>query len=122
MPCAVCKSNDAPYKCVSCGNAVCKDHARNVNNKTLCLNCVAGAQKKPASGVSKAFTKVLFLFIAAAAVYFLGDLFISNMLAGSNLPGGISGMVAGFRSLGMVIVIILGVITALLFILSRIFR
>lgn len=122
MPCVVCKSNDAPYKCSSCGNAVCSQHARNVNNKTLCLNCVANAQKKPESGVSKAFSKVLFLFIAAAIVYFLGDWYISNALTGATLPAEAAGMVDGFKSLGLMILLALGAIAALLFALSKLFK
>lgn len=122
MPCVVCKSGDAPYKCSSCGNAVCKNHARNVDNKAMCLNCIANAQKKPESGFRSAFLYALFLFIAAAVVYFLGDWFITNSLAGSGLPGIAVGAVAGFRSLGMLIVIALGAIAAVLFILSRLFK
>ncbi len=122
MPCVVCKANDTPYKCASCGNPVCKDHARNVNNKTLCLNCVANAQKKPASGVSKAFSRVLFLFIAVAIVYFLGDWYITNALASATLPVEVVGMVAGFRSLGLMILLALGTVSVMLFILSRLFR
>ncbi len=122
MPCVVCKFNDTPYKCASCGNPVCKNHARNVDNKALCLNCVANAQKKPESGVSKAFSKVLVLFIAAAIVYFLGDWYIANALTGASLPPEVLGMVAGFKSLGLMILLALGTVSVMLFILSKLFR